>query len=115
MNQRIKVTKAQVKPIVQATFPNYRGRSFRVEFTETVTFHDTNWGGGSRNTYTAVKMSCGQVAPFPSFSPWDNPIEGKRTELPEDVVVVEHSIFCGQDLGLTFYAHPSRSRALTGS
>ena len=112
MNTKIKVTKAQVKPIVAATFPEYSGRKYRVEFSETVCFYDLNWGGGTRNTYRAIKMSNAQVAQVPSGSPWNNPIEGKTVDLPEDVVVVQHTIFCGQDLGLTMYAHPSRSRML---
>jgi len=113
MNARIKVRKAQVKPLVEATFPEYKGRSFLVEFTPTVTFYDTNWGGGTRNTYRAVRVDGGTVGRFPGFSPWDNPIEGKTVELPEGMVVVVHAIFCGQDLGLRFYAHPSLNRLLT--
>ena len=113
MVEQIKVRKAQVKPIVEVTFPDYKGRKFRVQFTDTVTFHDTNWGGGSRNYYQAVKMDEGKAGAMPNFSPWDNPLEGKKVELPENVVVVEHSIFCGKDMGLRFYAHPSRSRLLT--
>lgn len=113
MNPRIKVRKAQVKALVDVTFPEYRGRSFQVEFTDTVTFYDTNWGGGTRNYYRAVRLDNGKVGSFPSFAPWNNPIEGKRIELPENVVIVAHVIFCGQDLGLRFYAHPSLNRLLT--
>jgi hypothetical protein len=109
----IKVTKRAVKPIVDATFPDYRGRKFRVSFTKTVTFYDTNWGGGTRNTYRAVRMDGGQANELPSFWPWANPVEGQTVELPADVVVVEHTIYCGQDLGLRFYAHPSRNLLLT--
>jgi len=109
---KIKVSKSTVKPLVKATFPEYRGRTFQVEFTPTVTFHDTNWGGGTRNYYKAVRLEDGKVGAFPNFAPWNNPIEGKRVELPEGVVVVEHAIFCGQDLGLRFYANPSMSRLL---
>ena len=107
-----KVRKDAVRPIVEATFPRYRGRTFKVGFTDTVSFHDTNWGGGSRNTYRAVRMDKGTVNDLPSFAPWSNPVEGQTVDLPENVVVVEHSIFCGKDMGLRFYAHPNRSRML---
>jgi len=113
VGEQFKVRKAQVKPLVEASFPKYRGRTFKVEFTETVTFWDTNWSGGSRNSYRAVRMTDGAVSSLPrNFAPWSNPVEGKEVEIPEDVVVVCHTIFCGKDLGLRFYAHPSRSRLL---
>lgn len=53
MNHRIKINKAQARAIVEATFPNYKGRKFSVEFAETITFCDTNWSGGTRNFYYA--------------------------------------------------------------
>lgn len=109
----MKVTKAAIKPVLDATFPNYKGRTFRVEFSERVTFHDTNWGGGSRNYYQVVSMGTGRAAGIPAPAPWINPIEGKTVELTEDMVIACHTFSCGQDLGVTFYAHPSRQRVLT--
>lgn len=114
MQRRIRVRKAQIRPLVEATFPEYRGRTFTIEFTDTVGFYDTNWSGGTRSTYRVVQMVGGAVRALPQhFPPWDNPIEGQRVPLPEDVVVVEHAIFCGKDMGLHLYAHPSRNRLLT--
>lgn len=105
MNQRMKVKKADVKPIVQATFPNYRGRTFEIEFTPKVTFHDTNWGGGTRNLYTAV-ASDGRSIKLGVPAPWQNAVEGKTMDLPEDILIVKHTVFCGKDLGITIYANP---------
>ena len=113
MFNRIKVTKATIKPLLQATFPGYSGRTFYTDFDGKVTFHDTNWGGGSRNKYVVISMGTGQVAGVPAPAPWVNPVEGKTVELTEDLVVACHSIFCGKDCGVTFYAHPSRQRMLT--
>jgi hypothetical protein len=104
MNHKMKLKKAQAWPIVKATFPNYKGRTFHIEFTNKVTFFDTNWGGGSRNSYAAVR-SDGKTAKLGVPAPWINPVEGKSIELPEDVLVVEHSIFCGKDCGITIYAN----------
>lgn len=105
MNQTMKVKKAQVKDILAATFPGYKGRTFKVEFAPTVTFHDTNWGGGSRNKYIAVK-SDGRTAMLHVPAPWVNTIEGKTIDLPKDVLMVKHTVFCGKDLGITIYASP---------
>jgi hypothetical protein len=113
MMTEMRVRKAQVRPIVEATFPTYRGRTFRVEFVETVTFRNTNWSGGTRSFYQAVRMTDGESVELArGFTPWANPVEGRSVDLPEDIVVVEHVIFCGKDLGLRFLAHPSRSRLL---
>ena len=86
-------------------FPEYKGRKFAVEFTPTVTFYDTNWGGGSRNVYTAVS-SDGRTATLSVPAPWINTVEGKTIEMPVDVLIVKHSFFCGKDMGITIYASP---------
>lgn len=113
MGERIKVRKDAIRPLLQVSFPDYSGRTYHVEFTETVYFSDTYWSGGTRNWYVAIDMSNGQVSRMPSYAPWDNPAEGKRIELPEEVVIAEHSHFCGKDMGITFYAHPSRKKLLS--
>lgn len=107
MSQTMKLNKAQVRDILKATFPEYRGRKFKVEFTPTVTFHDTNWGGGSKNTYVAITSYGRGVARLRVPAPWLNTIEGETKDLPPDVLIVMHTIFCGKDLGITIYAHPS--------
>lgn len=110
----LKVTKKQIQPLLAVSFPNYKGRTFKVYFTEEITLSDLNWSGGTKCTYAAVKMSEGRCEAFPHFSPWNNPLEGKTIPLPEsgDIVVVMHSYFCGQDMGITFYAHPSAQQKM---
>ena len=105
LQDAIKLNTKQARPVVQATFPEYKGRKFSIEFTTTVTMYDTNWGGGTRNVYKFVR-SDGNVASLPSFAPWNNPVEGKTVDLPENVMMVEHSDFCGHDMGIRIYAHP---------
>jgi len=105
MNQTITITKKQAEQILKATYPNYGGRKIKVEFSNKVYFYDTNWGGGSRNTYVAVR-SDGKSAKLNVPAPWVNIVEGTSVELPADVLIVEHSIFCGKDCGITIYANP---------
>jgi len=106
MNPTIKANKSQVRAILDATFPEYRGRKFKVEFTETVTFSDTNWGGGTKNTYVAVATD-GRTARLNVPAPWFNAVEGARMTMSLNVLIVKHTIFCGKDLGITIYAHPA--------
>lgn len=102
----IKLRKAQCKDILAATFPGYTGRKFAVEFTEKVCFYNTNWSGGSKNTYAAISSNGRTATLNVTTAPWDNPIEGATVELPLHVLIVKHCIFCGKDLGITIYAHP---------
>ena len=103
--EKMKLNKAQVKPILEKTFPDYKGRKYSIEFVPTVTFYDTNWGGGTRNVYRFVR-SDGAVGCMNIPAPWINVIEGRTVDIPVDVLVVKHAVFCGQDLGITIYANP---------
>lgn len=102
MYTEVKAKKSEVRKFLDATFPEYRGRTFSVRFTDTFTFHDTNWGGGSKNDYVLVTID-GQVKNVVPGVPWDNAIEGKTTVIPPSGMIVEHTIFCGHDLGIRFY------------
>jgi hypothetical protein len=104
-NITLKLTTAQARPFAKAAFPNYHGRKFKIIFAPTVTFYDTNWSGGTKNTYVAV-ASDGRTALLKVPAPWVNQIEGKTVEVPENAVIVEHTIFCGEDVGLRIYANP---------
>jgi hypothetical protein len=101
----MKLTRKEARKILNATFPDYRGRSISLEFRERVQFYNTNWEGGSRNYYSAVNVN-GVVKHLPDFAPWDNPVEGNSFDLPVDVAVVMRTYFCGKDSGVTIFMHP---------
>lgn len=87
----------------------YSGNKFKVSICEKVTIpsHSGLWDGGSRDQYFLVKPSTGAAMIGSSdSSPWDPSRKDKEVILNSDVVVIEHSIFCGKDMGLTIYAHP---------
>ena len=104
-NHTIKLASKQYKKLVTATFPDYRGRKVAIEFTDKLTFHDVNWGGGTKNTYRFIRADGAQTS-LPTPAPWVNPFEGLTVDLPLDVLVVEHSVFCGHDMGIRIYANP---------
>ena len=108
MSESIKVLKKDVWWIVSRAFPDYPGRKFRVHPSNTITFYDTNWGGGTRNAYAAVPLSRedGRSVIHHAAPPWDNPVEGRTVEIPRGVAVIEHSIFMGKDLGITVWVRP---------
>lgn len=89
--------------IAKKCYPDYRGRKFRINQKGSVTFYNTNWGGGTRNSYAGVNYQNGKYEPLADFSPWYNPAEGKTIAIPQGYAVIEHSIFCGKDCGLTIH------------
>jgi hypothetical protein len=104
MQNPLKITRKQAKAIIDATFPNYRGNKVSIHFQNQITFSDTNWGGGTKNEYAAV-ASDGRTARMDTPAPWLNAYEGVTQPIGENVLVVEHTIFCGKDLGITIYAN----------
>jgi len=102
----MKLNKAQVRDILALTYPEYRGRKYAIEFVPTLMIYNTNWAGGSRNMYTAIRYD-GRCSRLGVPAPWVNAVEGKTIELTPEIMIVKHCIFCGRDLGITIYAHPS--------
>lgn len=105
MQKRIQISRRDAKEIISAVLPQWKGRKVFVVATDSVEMYDTNWSGGTKNTYFGLNRN-GEVRspymPHPAF----NPFEGAKVTLTPDVILVEHSIFCGQDLGVTIYVHP---------
>jgi len=104
--QAVKVSKRDIAPILAASFPEYKGRTFRVVPIEKVTLHDLNWGGGTRNEYVAVKFD-GSHSRLTPVAPWVEMREGATIDLPLDALLVEYSVFCGADLGIRIYCNPA--------
>ena len=102
----IKLTRKQAMPIIKVAAPDYTGRKIKICFADHVTLHDLNWGGGTRSKYTLLDEVRG-IGRFAVGAPWDrdNP-EGQRIDLAPGTLVVQHSIFCGADMGLTIWAAP---------
>lgn len=93
----------QSREMAKAAFPDYTGRKFFANFGAEITFYDTNWGGGTRNYYKAVRLSDGKQEALADYAPWFNPAEGKTITIPDGYAVVKRSIFQGVECGLTVY------------
>ena len=104
--ENMKLTRKQAQTILDVTFPEYNGRKIALECAEKITFWDTNWGGGTRKQYKAIKHK-GQVAQLPVPAPWVNPFEGTTFDMQPGLAIVTHSIFCGKDCGITITMHPA--------
>lgn len=112
MSNKIRITRKQAKPFLQAIKSDYRGRKFIIELTDKVIIHNTNWSGGTRNQYTALKFDTGEHETFWAPAPWVNPVEGKTLQIPAGIIIMCRVHFCGEDLGYRIYAHPSMAMLL---
>lgn len=94
-----------IRELVAKAFPEYTGRKFRLEIGPHVTLWNTAWDGGSRSQYVAVDLVTGAVSrpkaevvrAFPKSS------RTPSVDIPVDKIVIEHTIFCGKDVGITIY------------
>ena len=99
----------------------YNGRKFKVRICDDgqVSLQGDYWDGGSRNSYKLVQLTTGAevndvagtllAASDLKYPPqFGGRPESERTvTIPEGWCVVEHSIFCGKDMGLTFHMLPA--------
>ena len=111
MSETVYVNRTDVEPIINATFPGYRGTKIRVKAAESVTLTDLNWSGGGRSQYAGCDLAqgkgTGDASAGNAAHPWHNPYEGAVVPLQPGLALVQHTVFAGKDLGLTIHVHPS--------
>lgn len=100
-----------IAPMVRAAFPSYRRKKVSIKASETVTFNDLNWSGGTRSEYRAVSLDGSQVGgstlPYSARAPWDNPAEGASVPVPQGFAVIQGGCFCGKESMLTIHVNPA--------
>lgn len=88
----------------------YKGRRLKLCITEDISInsHDAYWSGGSRTTWYVQRLSDGAKLPLldTTHHPMRVRVEDKRMEIKPGYIIVAHSIFQGEDMGLTFHIHP---------
>lgn len=94
----------------------YTGKKFKAIVTTEVTIPSDAglWSGGTRDTYQFVLLSTGTAvaASDNMSSPWNPSRRDQQITLLPGTAIVEHSLFCGKDMGLTFYVHPDNAAKL---
>ena len=94
----------------------YDGKKFKAHVCETMTIPMTAglWDGGSRDKYSVIRLADGaEIEPINhNAAPWNRERRDVTVQLEPGIAVVEHSMFCGKDMGLTFYVHPSNAAQL---
>lgn len=116
MGESVKVTKQSAPEVVEVArraFPDYRGRKFRVAPFDRPRDLISGWDGGTRSQYRVVPLVAGSSAgsfevPENGTFPLQN--DGRKcmlSELPEGLALVQHTIFCGHDIGIIVYVSPA--------
>src|SRR3990167_10052114 len=111
----ITVRRNDVLSLINASFPDYKGRKFRVLPRTGPLQMISYWEGGSRSYFVIIDMVRGRSMEVPqNGTMYDDPTIPSHKDVPPGYVVVEHRIFCGKDLGLRFHVHPKDMPALLG-
>ena len=101
----MRIKKSDIRSILAATFPEYKGRTFKlavISKPDDFCLGDNMWDGGTRSYYAAFDLTSGRAAQVPaSRYGKDNP--HPTVAIPHGLLIVEHSIFCGQDCGITVH------------
>lgn len=94
----------------------YSGKTFKAMVcTETTIPADAGlWSGGTRELYHAIDLSTGAqvIIPGQDSIPWNGARRDRTIRIQPGFALVTHSMFCGKDMGLTFYVHPDNAAKL---
>ncbi len=97
---------------------SYNGRKFKARVVTEMEIPADHglWSGGSRDTYEAVCLSSGKRIPAlgQQAAPWDESRQrgNYKITLKPGFAVVRHTLFCGKDMGLTFFVRPEDTNTL---
>ncbi|MDE2103711.1 MAG: hypothetical protein KGL39_41120 [Patescibacteria group bacterium] len=95
--------------IIKACYPSYNGRLIKAVVRDGGMNLNSYWDGGSRSYFQLYRLDTGENAGIPQNGTMFDKIDlSGQTKYPcENVAVVEHSIFCGKDAGITIHLHPA--------
>jgi len=95
-----------VKHIIQATFPDYKGRKFFLQPKERAPKDlRSYWDEGSRTYYAFYNLDTQEVLHVHSNHPmFEANQPSKLRELPTHVVLATYAVYCGREAGVTLYA-----------
>lgn len=94
-----------MQSIISKCHPGYNGKKVKLSTTPPTNIR-SYWNDGSRSYYTFFSLDTGEAMVVESNHPVFE--AGKpyyMEKLPERVLLVEHSIFQGKDMGITIYAN----------
>ena len=92
-----------VKKLAKVAYPDYNGRKFSAEIKAHY-FPSDYWDGGSRDYMVAIDLKTGRIVePSNDAKNPYNALAHKDFDIPAGIGILEHSIFCGKDIGIRLY------------
>jgi hypothetical protein len=103
-----------VRDIARATYPTYAGNKFKLAISDGTVNCASCWGGGSRDYFVFLNLATMErTGTMPAQSAFDRKVDGlDAVPMQPGFAIVEHSIFCGKDMGLTIHIHPDNATPL---
>ena len=86
----------------------YNGTKFQVDVinSETYKLQPSYWSGGSITYSYLLRLDDLESVALPNFHPmFDGQVIPKEITWRPGFIVIEHDIFCGTDMGITFVVH----------
>src|SRR3990167_6426189 len=104
----------EIARIVRAVAQRYNKRKAFFSVSETVALTGTYWDGGSRDTYTAVRLSDGFSLGAPQYAPpqFGGPARTPETTIPAGVAIIQTGIFCGKPATAHIWISPADAARL---
>lgn len=103
---KIKIT-PMVRKLVSAAYPDYKGRKVYVS-TKIPNDLSSYWDEGSRDYYCFIELETARVMPVETNHPAFEPNKPRALNaLPLGFLLLKHSIFAGNDCGITIYCNES--------
>ncbi len=102
----------EIKAMAAKAFPEYNGRKFKLDNSGRPVNMTSHWDGGSRDTFVVMELSTGKLKPIPQNGTMFDRVSVGDTVVPPGFMIVEHTIFCGKDLGITFHVDPDTAMAM---
>lgn len=98
MSTTIAVKASDIRPIIEAAFPDYRGNKASVRIQESIeyTAADLTWQEGSKTEVVVLRWNGGSFDALDlnrTFRSENTRIGGK---IPDEAILVERTIFCGK-------------------
>ena len=96
-----------IQEIIRNCYPGYNGKKISIS-SDIPSSLDSYWSEGSKNYYCFYHLSEKKVIPVHTNHPaFEKNRPRDLNKLPDQIVIVEHTIFCGKDFGITIYVNVS--------
>jgi hypothetical protein len=109
------INSPETRRIAAIAFPEWKGKKIEVRPFIGPMDLASGWSGGTRSDFVMINISTGATAEVPENGTIARRPVGELKSLPINCMLVEHTIFCGTDCGLTIYVNPENlNKFVTG-